>query len=261
MKTITVWNMKGGVGKTTLSFNLAANLEHRGGRILCIDFDPQANLTSFFEKNAEQKGRKYDIYELAAKSFEGLGKSVYRSKYRGIDYIKGSNRQPGMTPHIYDLAAALRGVETGYDYCLIDCHPDFSDITQIALFTADLVLIPILLDGFSRDNLNLVKSHLMEIEYLKDSYTGKEESELSYCIIANRVANRKSQKEVYRDMITKHDYPILDICISEGAAVQSANAVHKPLYAHRSNAASSRDMQELTEYVKKSLHEEVGCHG
>lgn len=261
MKTITVWNMKGGVGKTTLVFNLAANFEHQGKKVLCIDFDPQANLTSFFERKEGQKGRKYDIYELAEKSFDELRKSVYRSKYRGIDYIKGSNRQAGMAPHIYDLAAALEEVEHGYDYCLIDCHPDFSDMSQIALFAADLVVVPILLDGFSRDNLNIVRNHIEKMECILEDCLGRGDSDLPYCIVANRVANRKSQKEVYKDIVTKHDYPILDICISEGAAVQSANAVHKPLYAHRGNAASSRDMQEFTEHIRGLLCGEVYCYG
>lgn len=261
MKTITVWNMKGGVGKTTISFNLAANLEHQGKRTLGIDFDPQANLTSFFEKSVDQKGRKYDIHELAERSFDGLGKSIYRSKYKMLDYVKGSNRQVGLVPHIYDLEAALGEIEYDYDYCVIDCHPDFSAMTQIALFTADLVIVPILLEGFSRDNLNLVQSHLTEIEYLKDSYTGEEGNELPYCIVANRVANRKLQKEVYRDIVTKHDYPILDICVSEGVAVQSANAIHKPLYAHRKNAVSTHDMQELTEHIQDLLCGEVDYHG
>lgn len=55
MKTITVWNMKGGVGKNTLTFNLAANFEHQGKRVLCMDFDPQANLTFFLRGMQREK--------------------------------------------------------------------------------------------------------------------------------------------------------------------------------------------------------------
>lgn len=261
MKTITVWNMKGGVGKTTLTFNLAANFEQQGKRVLCLDFDSQANLTSFFERNAERKGRKYDIYELAANSFSGLGKSIYKSKYGGIDYIKGSNQQAALVPEIHALATELRETGQNYDYCLIDCHPDFSAMTRIALFTADLVIVPILLDGFSRDNLNIVRNCIEKMEYVLDDYSGGKVTELPYCVVANRVANRKSQKDVYRDIMTRHDYPVLDICISEGAAVQSANQIHKPLYAHRKNAASSHDLQEFAEYIGELLCWEVGHHG
>lgn len=261
MKVITVWNMKGGVGKTTITFNLAANFEYQGKRVLCIDSDPQSNLTSFFEKKADRKGRKYDINELAACSFVGLGKSIYKSKYKGLDYIKGSNQQVVSAPKIYTLSEALCEVEAEYDYCLIDCHPDFSEMTQIALFAADLVIVPIWLDGFSRDNLNLVNSHIAKIESHIDSYVGEEGCDLPYCLVANMVANRISQKRIYKDIITKHNYPISDICISDGAAVRSANAMHKPLYAHRRNSASNHDLQEFTEYVKHLLYGEVEFNG
>ncbi len=49
MKKITVWNRKGGVGKTTISINLAYELHRKGKKVLCLDLDGQANLTSFFE--------------------------------------------------------------------------------------------------------------------------------------------------------------------------------------------------------------------
>lgn len=56
MKIITVWNLKGGTGKTTTAFNLAANMSNEN-RILLLDLDMQANLTSFFDadtKNIKQ---------------------------------------------------------------------------------------------------------------------------------------------------------------------------------------------------------------
>lgn len=260
MKIITVWNMKGGVGKTTLTFNLAANFGHQGKQVLCIDFDPQANLTSFFEKDPSKKRKKYDICELAARAFADLDRSIYKSKYKGMDYVKGSNRQAA-APGIFDLAAALGKMGQAYDYCLIDCHPDFSDMTQAALLSADLVVVPILLDAFSRDNLNLVRSCIEKTEGVLEDYPGKQDPDLSYCVVANRVANRRSQKDVYKDIITRHDYPILDICIGEGAAVQSANRAHKPLYAHRSSSPANNDIKEVTKHIGGILDREAGHHG
>lgn len=103
------------------------------------------------------------------------------------------------------MAAELEKVEMDYDYCLIDCHLDFSFMTQITFFAADLVIVPILLDGFSRDNLNIVRNHIEKIECIINDYSGREGLDIPYCVIANRVANRKSQKEVYRDIMMKHD--------------------------------------------------------
>ena len=53
MKIITVWNLKGGTGKTTTAFNLAANMSNEN-RILLLDLDMQANLTSFFDADTKK---------------------------------------------------------------------------------------------------------------------------------------------------------------------------------------------------------------
>ena len=67
MKIITIWNLKGGTGKTTTTFNLAANLAKDNNRILLLDIDMQANLTSFFDVDTKKyRINKPDIAQLLA---------------------------------------------------------------------------------------------------------------------------------------------------------------------------------------------------
>lgn len=66
MKIITIWNLKGGTGKTTTTFNLAANLA-KDNKMLLLDLDMQANLTSFFDIDTKKyKTNKPDISALLA---------------------------------------------------------------------------------------------------------------------------------------------------------------------------------------------------
>lgn len=248
MQVISVWNEKGGVGKTTISFNVATILARRGKRVLCLDFDPQANLTSFFEKDMQRKFSKKNIGQLAACNFKGMDKSTYKSRFSHLDYVRGCNYEPSLES-IDTLYSSLANLDDLYDFCIIDCHPDFSHMSQSALFASNLVLVPIALDAFSRDNLNLVSNHLSSIEELREEFFPGD-YELDYWIFGNRVAKRKSQINVYQDLVTKHDYPMLDLCISESAAISSANAVHKPVFAHRKNAAPAHDLEELVDVIE-----------
>ena len=149
MKIITVWNLKGGTGKTTTTFNLAANLS-KDNKILLIDLDMQANLTSFFDVDTKRyKTSRPDIAVLLGDN-RLVSKSVYHSRFDNIDYIKGSNDVMNISlSDINVLGKVLSQITSDYDICLIDCHPDASLVSENALAIADLVLIPINLDGFS----------------------------------------------------------------------------------------------------------------
>ena len=61
-KVISFLNQKGGVGKTTMCFNSAHALARQGARVLCIDMDPQANLSLLF--NCELGDEEYSIFHL-----------------------------------------------------------------------------------------------------------------------------------------------------------------------------------------------------
>lgn len=91
MKIITVWNLKGGTGKTTTTFNMAANLAN-DNKVLLLDLDMQANLTSFFDVDTKRyKTSRPDIAALLNSTDLPISKSIYHSRFDNIDYIKGSN--------------------------------------------------------------------------------------------------------------------------------------------------------------------------
>lgn len=248
MKIITVWNLKGGTGKTTTTFNLAANLAN-DNKVLLLDLDMQANLTSFFDIDTKKyKTNRPDIAELLDSADLSISKSIYHSRFENIDYIKGSNDVMKIQlSDINVLGSHLAEVASEYDICFIDCHPDASIVSENALAIADLVLIPINLDGFSRDNLNLVIKEIIDLE----SRCG----EINYRIFVNKLKNLRSQKLVYRDLIENHDYPVLDSSVSDYSGIQSALLRHKPLYMHRSKSSVNEDYTDLANEVTDILHE------
>lgn len=86
MKVYVVANLKGGVGKTTTTVNVAYTFSEMGGRVLVIDLDPQCNCTRFFAKVNGYSKTIRDVLE----NPKGINSAVYRTKYQDIDIVKGS---------------------------------------------------------------------------------------------------------------------------------------------------------------------------
>lgn len=162
MKTIAIANQKGGVGKTTSAVNLAAGLQAEGKKILCLDFDPQRNLSKYLGHRADGLPTIGDL--VAAKAnYQELPPTdtLIRHSAVGLDYIPSSlNLRTGerdmvqlMNPERVLQEILMIVVPEGYDYMIVDCNPDMGMLLTNALVAADLVLIPVQTEDFSVDGL------------------------------------------------------------------------------------------------------------
>lgn len=239
MKTITIGNLKGGVGKTTTTVNLAYGLSLQGKNVLVVDADPQTNLTPFFTKANRQGRTLLDVLEHPEK----VKTCIYRTKYTCIDIIKGNTELAESNAEELALGQALQLVEDKYDYCLIDTRPAFENLTAAALLASQMMLTPACLDNFCRDNLALVDEYLDRLEAESDHT-------LVWKIFANKVdSGRKAQRKIFEDLVTKHDYPLLETCVSRSAVVDNALELYKPVQKHRSSSAVAKDYEELAKEV------------
>lgn len=237
MKTYVITNLKGGVGKTTSAVNIGYDMAVLGQRVLMVDADPQTNLTPFFTK-ANPNGRTLkDVF----RSPDKIRNIICRSRYKNIDIIKGSTalKEADAIGEMV-LAEALALVAGDYDSCIIDTRPAIEGITKSALQAGDILLTPVLLDKFCRDNLILLED---ELHALQHSYG------FDWIIFANKVVNKRSQRDTYRDMVERHEWKFLESCISRSAVVENALEYYKPLLRHRSKSTASEDFMELTKEI------------
>jgi chromosome partitioning protein len=145
-KIVSIFNQKGGVGKTTTNINLSAYLASMGMNILTVDIDPQGNTTSGLgiDKNELQ----YSIYDVIM----GLPakKAITSTKVKNLYILPSNVDLAGAEIELTSkqnrekkVKDALNSIKDKYDYILIDCPPSLGLLTINALCASQSVLIPI----------------------------------------------------------------------------------------------------------------------
>lgn len=148
MKTICIFNQKGGVGKTTTNINLCAYLAMEGYKVLTIDIDPQGNTTSGL--GLDKKTLELSMYDVLT-SDTSLKDVIIRSDLVQNLYIAPSTMELagaevemiGSEGRENILRKKIKEVEGDYDYVFIDCPPSLGVLTINALTSSNSVLIPI----------------------------------------------------------------------------------------------------------------------
>jgi len=166
-KVMAFINQKGGVGKTTMAFNTAHALAHKGHKVLCIDMDPQGNLSLLFTVDAPSK----HIHHLLINSLRELKAMHIPALYTQtmvrvgkVDLIPAGQELSGLeltvaginSPRQLILKKFLEknAVLEQYDYVIIDGPPTLGLLVVNILCACDGVMIPFRPDEFSKKGLH-----------------------------------------------------------------------------------------------------------
>jgi chromosome partitioning protein len=168
--TISLLNLKGGVGKTTLAVNLAWYIyKNDGKRVLLVDLDPQFNATQYvmdyksFESHLINAGTIADLLieqphlSLRLKKVKkNPGAALHNIRRDGaarLDLLPAELELAWVVKNPaqmeYRLEKLLAGLRDDYDYVVVDCAPTDSVLTTMALMASDYLLIPMRPDSFS----------------------------------------------------------------------------------------------------------------
>jgi len=270
---IGIGNYKGGVGKTTTTLNLAMALHLQGYRVMVIDMDRQANLSSCTDWNPDLELQHYPtIYHVLC---EDAPIPVYRSE-SGLYYCpstsimnKVDQQLPTMRNPAMKLTRALQKAPddrtgegltdwtTDFDFILIDSPVGPQVLVDNILIAVNAVLIPINLEGFALSGLQNYLAYMQEIRE-----TENDELQNLGFLISRRGPKGKKDKKTGKEIPTKQDIAeknlrtrynkeILPIIIGDSDAIKNSQQELKSVFQYPPAVAARKTYSTLADEIVK----------
>lgn len=245
-----VFNQKGGVGKSSITVNLAALSAQSGKKTLIIDLDSQCNAGQYLmgatledlEPTTADFFEQFLSFKLLLRKFDEF---VHPTPYENL-YIMPASPALGELQarleakhKIYKLKEALDVLCKGFDAVYIDTPPAFNFYTLSALIASDRCLIPFDCDRFSRRALDTLMENVSEI---KADHHRKLEVE---GIIVNQFMPRANLPARLVEELVEAGLPILKQKISSSVIMRESHDVNKPLIHHAPKHKLTGEFQAL----------------
>lgn len=262
MKTISIINLKGGVGKTVTTVNMAAILAAEHGKwVLVIDADPQANTTAFFNCCGEEcdsmaeimSGDADYIYDyichtrLKNVSCVPADISLIEADIASVRTGGGTKKLSGFLELVDEANASFAdaGEDIVADYVIIDCPPSFTAASVAALAASDYVIIPVKIDAFALSGL---RELLGQIEGIKK--TCPEIKIAGILVTMWRKSPAVAQGE---ELLRAAGLPVFKTHIRHSEKVVESTFSRNPLLEYSPRSSASRDYCAfVAEFLKGS---------
>ncbi len=223
---LTVFNQKGGVGKTTTVLNLGAALARQGGVPLLVDLDAQSHLSSILNPGAAS-GESLFAYYNAGKPL----KEVVRPIRFGI------------------LNKLKQGLDAGWDGkrpMLIDCCPMLGVLSLSGIFASERVLIPISTDYLALRGALALENTLRALEYVL-----KRRVERRY-LLTRFDSRRRMSHDIAGQLASRFGAELCQTRITETVSIAESPALGKDIFSHAPDSRGAQDYAGLLEELLSS---------
>lgn len=248
-KVISFQACKGGVGKTSLCYNIATRAAQYGARVLAIDMDMQAHLTMALLGPHQPKFNVWqdilsgsDITQsiIQLNSHLHLIPSNLDNSY--LDKTISQSHKVVYNSYVKDY---INKIKHNYDLIFIDCAPALSHINTAIALASDEIFVPVNPDIFSFDGLEKTLSELNEIQ---TSFS----QEVDVNIILNRFDGReKNSLDVITNLKNQYGNLLCQTIVVVSADMKNAIAKRELLFSLRKRPQIADDLDAIVEEILK----------
>jgi len=229
-----VFNQKGGVGKSTITCNLAAIAAHEGRRTLVVDLDPQGNSTRYLlgDTASDEAAGAAEFFETTLKFSlrpQATSDFIVETPWENLHLMPASplleelHGKLESRYKIYKLRDALAALAEDYDQIWIDTPPALNFYTRSALIAADACLIPFDCDDFSRRALYGLLETVKEIRADHNPALGVEG------IVVNQFQPRASLPQRTVQELIDEGLPVLQPYLSASVRIKESHEQARPM--------------------------------
>ena len=243
MTTIAFCNHKGGVGKTTSTASVGVAMARQGKRVLLVDLDGQANLTSIFLQEEAEESIYDSLVEKAPLYLvhiednldlvpSNLNMSAAEAKMTMI-----------MVQREMRLANLLASQKANYDYILIDCPPSLGIVTINAFFAADEIYVPVAAEILP------LKGMMMIENVLEDLREAKPEIKISGVFVTRFDSRKNINKSVEEAVRAQYEDVVFQTHIRDHVSLSEAPGSGSSIFDYDSKGRGAQDYLALTQEI------------